>query len=95
VCPGVYDGNRPVECLTLGISARVALEAGAKCLYMTGAGTTASRLGQPDLGIATLNDFVDNGAMIVSIAGDVPVICGTIPLFHVNCRCGHRVWRVN
>ena len=38
--------------------------------------TTASKLGQPDLGIATLNDFVENGSMIVSVVGDVPGICG-------------------
>jgi 2-methylisocitrate lyase-like PEP mutase family enzyme len=27
--------------------------------YISGAATTASRLGQPDLAIATLNDFVE------------------------------------
>jgi len=42
---------------------------------MTGAGTTASRLGEPDLGVATVNDFVENGGMIVRVAKDVPVIC--------------------
>jgi hypothetical protein len=44
---------------------------------MTGAGTTASALGAPDLGIASLHDFVQNGAMIVRVAGETPVICGT------------------
>lgn len=34
-CPGVYDG----------LTARIALNAGHECLYMTGAGTTISRLG--------------------------------------------------
>ena len=28
-------------------------------LFISGAATTASRLGQPDLAIATLNDFVE------------------------------------
>lgn len=45
---GVYDG----------ISARLAIEAGFDTLYMSGASTTASMLGQPDLAIATQNDFV-------------------------------------
>ncbi|KAK1230546.1 hypothetical protein PQX77_006346, partial [Marasmius sp. AFHP31] len=49
VAPGVFDG----------ISARCALEAGFDCLYQSGAASTASRLGQPDLAMATLNDFVD------------------------------------
>ena len=43
---------------------------------MTGAGTTASVLGAPDLGIVSLHDFVQNGAMIVRVAGEKPVICG-------------------
>lgn len=46
--PGVYDG----------ISARLALEAEFDVLYMSGAATTASMLGQPDLAIATQNDFI-------------------------------------
>ena len=54
----------------------MAIEAGAQCLYMTGAGTTASRLGQPDLGIATLDDFVRNAGMIADIAGSTPLIAG-------------------
>lgn len=48
MAPGVYDG----------ISARLALEAGFETLYMSGAATTASMLGQPDLAIATQNDFI-------------------------------------
>ena len=49
VAPGICDG----------ISARCALEAGFTCLYQSGAATTASRLGMPDLAIATMNDFVE------------------------------------
>jgi 2-methylisocitrate lyase-like PEP mutase family enzyme len=48
---------------------------------MTGAGTTASMLGEPDLAIATLNDFVQNGSMIVRVAKGVPVICGLCPVW--------------
>ncbi|KAL2002035.1 hypothetical protein VTN02DRAFT_759 [Thermoascus thermophilus] len=64
VCPGVYDG----------FSARIALNEGFDCLYMTGAGTTISRLGMPDLGIATLNDMRDNAAMIAGLDPSVPLV---------------------
>ncbi|KAF9012547.1 oxaloacetate acetylhydrolase [Cyathus striatus] len=64
VAPGICDG----------ISARCAIEAGFECLYQSGAATTASRLGQPDLAIATLNDFVEAGQMVASINPSVPVI---------------------
>ncbi|KAF8070716.1 Pyruvate/Phosphoenolpyruvate kinase-like domain-containing protein [Lyophyllum atratum] len=64
VAPGICDG----------ISARCALEAGFDCLYQSGAATTASRLGQPDLAIATLNDFVGAASMVCSIDPTIPVI---------------------
>ncbi|KAK4626551.1 2,3-dimethylmalate lyase [Fulvia fulva] len=64
VGPGVYDG----------ITARLALAAGFECLYMTGAGTSMSRLGMADLGLATFNDMHQNAAMIASINPSVPVI---------------------
>ncbi|KAL0955811.1 hypothetical protein HGRIS_002018 [Hohenbuehelia grisea] len=64
VAPGICDG----------ISARCAIEAGFDCLYQSGAATTASRLGQPDLAIATMNDFVGAGSMVASINPTVPVI---------------------
>ncbi|KAJ6482482.1 Pyruvate/Phosphoenolpyruvate kinase-like domain-containing protein [Mycena sanguinolenta] len=64
VLPGVYDG----------ISARIALSEGFSALYMTGAGTSASALGQPDLGIVTLNDMVGNANMIAGLNPRVPVI---------------------
>ncbi|KIV77632.1 hypothetical protein PV11_09420 [Exophiala sideris] len=61
---GVYDG----------ISGRAALEANPPALYMSGAATAASRLGQPDLGIATQDMFISNLFTLTSIAGDTPVI---------------------
>ncbi|KAF9047437.1 oxaloacetate acetylhydrolase [Panaeolus papilionaceus] len=64
IAPGICDG----------ISARCALEAGFDCLYQSGAATTASRLGQPDLAIATMNDFVGAAQMVCSINPSVPVI---------------------
>ncbi|KAK7042579.1 phosphoenolpyruvate pyruvate domain-containing protein [Favolaschia claudopus] len=62
--PGICDG----------ISARCAIEAGFECLYQSGAATTASRLGQPDLAIATLNDFTEAAEMVCSIDPTMPVI---------------------
>ncbi|KAI1388660.1 Phosphoenolpyruvate/pyruvate domain-containing protein [Hypoxylon trugodes] len=64
VCPGVHDG----------LTARVALSIGFDALYMTGAGTAASRLGQPDLGLTTVDDMVTNAGMIAGLNRDVPVI---------------------
>ncbi|KAF2792348.1 carboxyvinyl-carboxyphosphonate phosphorylmutase [Melanomma pulvis-pyrius CBS 109.77] len=64
VCPGVYDGY----------TARIALAEGVDCLYMTGAGTTMSRLGMADMGIATMNDMRDNASMIANIDPDTPLI---------------------
>ncbi|KAJ5122913.1 hypothetical protein N7448_009010 [Penicillium atrosanguineum] len=57
VCPGVYDG----------LSARIAMEVGFKGLYMTGAGTTASRLRMADLGLAQLHDMKTNAEMIANL----------------------------
>ncbi|KIW32182.1 uncharacterized protein PV07_03743 [Cladophialophora immunda] len=64
VAPGVYDG----------FSARVALDVGFDCLYMTGAGTCASKLGQPDLGLATLNDMREHAEMIANLDPTVPLV---------------------
>ena len=63
-CPGVYDG----------LTARIALAQGFKCLYMTGAGTSASRLGMPDLGLASMPDMLGNASMIASLDRRVPLI---------------------
>ncbi|KAF2169223.1 hypothetical protein M409DRAFT_20447 [Zasmidium cellare ATCC 36951] len=64
VAPGVYDG----------ITARLALEAGFECLYMTGAGTSMSKLGMADLGLATYTDMHANASMIASLSPSTPVI---------------------
>ncbi len=61
--PGVYDG----------ISAHVAASVGFPMIYMTGAGTAASRLGEPDLGLTTATEMADN-ARTVARAANVPVI---------------------
>lgn len=62
--PGVFDG----------ISARVAEQAGFKALYLTGAGASASGIGEPDIGLATMNDFADN-ARRITIKANIPAMC--------------------
>jgi 2-methylisocitrate lyase-like PEP mutase family enzyme len=51
VAPGVFDM----------ISARIADGLGFDSLYMTGYGISASHLGLPDAGFATLTDMVEGG----------------------------------
>lgn len=60
--PGVYDG----------ITAKLAEQAGFPALYMTGAGTSASR-GFPDFGLLGLSEMAENGAVITRSVS-VPVI---------------------
>src|SRR5262244_4139398 len=63
VAPGAYDG----------FSARLIEAAGFKAVYMTGAGTAASHLGQPDLGLATLTEMTTHARHLAS-AVSLPVI---------------------
>ena len=63
IAPGAYDG----------ISARLIAEAGFEAIYMTGAGTSASKIGQPDLGLITLTEMVANATAIVECTR-LPVI---------------------
>lgn len=63
VAPGCYDA----------LSARLVEEAGFPLAYMSGYGTTASRLGRPDVGLLGQAEMVDNARRIVQ-AVDIPVI---------------------
>ncbi len=63
MAPGAYD------CLT----AKIIEQAGFPAVYMTGAGTSVARLGQPDLALATMTEMLANAAAIAD-AVDVPVI---------------------
>jgi carboxyvinyl-carboxyphosphonate phosphorylmutase len=56
VAPGAYDG----------FSARLIEAAGYRAVYMTGAGTAASHLGQPDLGLATLTEMATHAGHLAS-----------------------------
>lgn len=63
VIPGAYDG----------VSARLVERAGFAAVYMTGYGTSASRLGLPDLGYAGLAEMVDH-ARNLAAAVRIPLV---------------------
>src|SRR5689334_13169534 len=63
ILPGVFNG----------ISAVSAHKAGAKGLYLSGAGITNATLGAPDIALATLTEFAQVAAHVCEIA-PVPVI---------------------
>src|SRR5207247_3866255 len=56
VAPGAYDG----------FSARLIEAAGFRCVYMTGAGTAASHIGEPDLGLTTMTEMATNAGHIAA-----------------------------
>jgi 2,3-dimethylmalate lyase len=61
--PGVADA----------LNARLVAQAGFKAIYMTGAGTSAVRLGVPDIGLLTMHEMVDNAGRIAEASG-LPLI---------------------
>jgi 2,3-dimethylmalate lyase len=63
LAPGCYDA----------LGARLVEEAGFAAAYMTGFGSTAARLGRPDIGLMTLPEMVDNARHIVQSV-EIPVI---------------------
>ena len=63
VAPGAYD------CL----SARAVELAGFSAIYMTGMGTSASRLGLPDYGLATMSEMVANASAMATTV-KIPII---------------------
>jgi len=63
VAPGAYDG----------ISARLIEAHGYRAVYMTGGGTAASQIGQPDLGLTTLTEMATQVQHLAS-AVSLPLI---------------------
>ncbi len=61
--PGAYDA----------LSARIVEAAGFPAVYMTGFGTSAALLGQPDVGLLSVSEMVENARRITA-AVSVPVI---------------------
>jgi len=64
VAPGAYDA----------LSARLIAGAGFPAVYMTGFGTAASVLGQPDVGLLTMSEMVARATALASVVGDLPLI---------------------
>lgn len=64
MAPGAYDG----------LSARVIESLGYEVLYVTGYGLEASRLGMPDIGLASMSEVVDQVRNINEVV-DMPVVC--------------------
>jgi 2-methylisocitrate lyase-like PEP mutase family enzyme len=63
IVPGAYDA----------VSARLVEHAGFPAVYMTGYGTSASRLGLPDLGFAGLAEMADHARNLAAAVG-IPLI---------------------
>lgn len=59
VLPGVADA----------LNARIVASEGFEAIYMTGAGTSATRLGMPDIGLITMSEMVDNAGRIADASG--------------------------
>jgi 2-methylisocitrate lyase-like PEP mutase family enzyme len=55
------------------LTARLIAKHGFEAIYMTGAGTTAVRLGMPDVGLLTMSEMVDNAQRIAD-ASQLPLI---------------------
>ena len=64
VAPGAYDA----------LSARLIAQAGFSTVYMTGFGTAASVLGQPDVGLLTMSEMLGRAAALAAVVGDLPLI---------------------
>lgn len=59
MAPGVADA----------LNARLVAKHGFEAIYMTGAGTTAVRLGMPDIGLLTMSEMIDNAGRIAEASG--------------------------
>ena len=64
VAPGAYDA----------LSARLIAQAGFSAVYMTGFGTSASMLGQPDVGLLTMSEMASRAGALAAVIGDLPLI---------------------
>lgn len=64
VAPGAFDA----------LSARLIVQAGFPAVYMTGFGTAASMLGQPDVGLLTMTEMASRAAALAEVCGATPLI---------------------
>ena len=63
MAPGVADA----------LNARLVRKHGFDAIYMTGAGTAATRLGMPDVGLLTMTEMIDNAQRLADSSG-LPLI---------------------
>ena len=63
VAPGAYDA----------LSAKLAMQAGAQAVYMTGFGVAGSTLGLPDIGLMSASEMVARVAALAEAASPVPL----------------------
>lgn len=54
LAPGVYDA----------LTASIATDAGARCLYLSGAAIAYTRLGRPDIGLVTMSEVADTITLV-------------------------------
>lgn len=64
IAPGAYDA----------LSAKLAAQAGAAAVYMTGFGLAGSHLGLPDIGLMSATEMVDRVRAMSAAAGATPLI---------------------
>ena len=67
--PGIIPAPGAYDCLSAAIIER----SGFPAVYMTGAGTSISRVGYPDIGLATMSEMAANAAAIANTVS-APVI---------------------
>lgn len=64
LAPGAHDA----------LSARLAAQAGAACVYMSGFGVSGSTLGMPDIGLMTATEMAERARALAGAAAPVPLI---------------------
>ena len=64
IVPGVFDA----------LSARIAVRARAKLLYMTGFGVAGAGFGRPDIGLVSASQMIERVGVIAEAAAPVPLI---------------------
>jgi len=64
ILPGAHDA----------LSARIAVQAGAKAVYMTGFGVAGASFGVPDIGLVTAEQMIERVRSIASAIAPVPLI---------------------
>jgi 2-methylisocitrate lyase-like PEP mutase family enzyme len=64
IVPGAYDA----------LSARIAVRAGARAVYMTGFGVAGAAFGVPDIGLVSAAEMVERVGVLASACDGVPLI---------------------